>query len=151
MTRESESGARGGPAGGLPELRQGRAVSADLRGLAVAAVVERGMSAAAAARHFGLGEVSVGNWVRRFRERGHVRPDKQGVSGGRRSRIEPERERIFRILKAQPRLTVRGLSDALAAEGLSFSPPTVHRFLKRHGLERARRLARTRRKRWTER
>ena len=127
---------------------KGRPVGTDLRGVAVAAVVERGMSAAAAARHFGLGEVSVRLWVRRFRERGHVRPDKQGGSA---SRIEPERERILRMLEAQPRLSVRGLRDALAAEGLAFDASTVQRFLKRHGLERQRRLDRLRRKRWTER
>ena len=99
MTVKPAGETRGGPAGRLPELRQGRAVSADLRGLAVAAVVERGWSAAAAARYFGLGAASVRNWVRRFRERGHVRPDRQGGSA---SRIEPERERIFRILEARP-------------------------------------------------
>ena len=148
MTTESTGETKGGPAGALPELRQGRPVGTDLRGVAVAAVVERGMSAAAAARHFGLGEASVRLWVRRFRERGHVRPDKQGGSA---SRIEPERERILRILEAQPRLSVRGLRDALAAEGPAFDASTVQRFLKRHGLERERRLDRLRRKRWTER
>ena len=44
-----------------------------------------------------------------------------------------------------------GLRDALAAEGLAFDASTVQRFLKRHGLERERRLDRLRRKRWTER
>ena len=144
MTTKPAGETRGGPAGGLPELRQGRAVSADLRGMAVAAVVERGMSAAAAARYFGLGAASVRNWVRRFRERGHVRPDRQGGSA---SRIEPERERILRILEARPAISVRKLRDALAAEGPAFDTSTVQRFLKRHGLERDRRLARLRRKR----
>ena len=138
------------PAGGLMERRQGRAVGVDLRNAAVAAVVERGMTAEAAARNFGLVANSVRAWVRRFRERGHVRPDRRG---GGVSRIEPERERIVRILEAQPRLTVRGLRDALAAEGLAFGASTVQRFLKRHGLERDGRLApvRGKRKRWTER
>ena len=144
MMRDSASETRGGPASGLPELRQGRPVGVDLRGAAVAAVVERGMSAAAAARHFGLGESSVRLWVRRFRERGHVRPDRQGGSA---SRIEPERERIFRILAARPGISMYGLRDALAAEGLVFDATTVQRFLKRHGLERDRRLARLRRDR----
>ncbi len=151
MTTKSAGETRGGPAGALPELRQGRPVGADLRGMAVAAVVERGMSAAAAARYFGLGAASVRNWVRRFRERGHVRPDRQGGSA---SRIEPERERILRILEARPAISVRKLRDALAAEGLAFDASTVQRFLRRHGLERDRRLARLarlRRKRWTER
>ncbi|MDE0408435.1 MAG: helix-turn-helix domain-containing protein [Alphaproteobacteria bacterium] len=138
-----------GQAGMLGKQRRGSPVGQDLRGRAVAAVLEGGMSAAAAARRFGLSESAVRNWVRRFRKRGHVRPDPMG---GGVSRIEPERERIFRILEARPRLTIRGLCAALAAEGLFFGSSTVHRFLKRHGLERDRRLARSRRKRrWTER
>ena len=144
MTKESTSGTKGGPAGGLLELRQGRPVGVDLRAAAVAAVVERGWSGADAARHFGLGASSVRLWVRRFLERGHVRPDRQGGSA---SRIEPERDRIFRILEARPVISVRKLRDALAAEGPVFDASTVQRFLKRHGLERDRRLARLRRKR----
>ena len=128
----------------LPGPRPGRAVGLDMRGRAVAAVVHGGMSAAAAARQFGLGASSVRRWVRRFRERGHVRPGKQG--GCRPSLIEPERERIFRILAARPALTVRGLREALAAEGASFGTSTVQSFLKRHGLERKRRLPRRRRR-----
>ena len=128
----------------LPGPRPGREVSLDLRGRAVAAVVRGGMSANAAARQFGLGASSVQRWVRQFREQGHVRPCKRGGSA---SRIEPERNRILRILAARPALTVQGLRDALAAEGLSFSASTVHGFLKRHGLERKRRLPR-RRRRW---
>ena len=127
------------PAGGLPERRQGRPVGVDLRAAAVAAVVERGMSAEAVARQFGLTGPSVRLWVKRFLERGHVRPDPMGGSA---SRIEPERERIFRILEARPAISSRALRDALAAEGLSFSASTVQNFLKRHGLERDRRLAR---------
>ena len=145
MTEEAANGRMGA----LGKQRPGCPVSEDLRGRAVAAVLEGGMSAAAAARHFGLGATTVRKWVRRFRERGHVRPDPMG---GSVSRIEPERERILRILEARPGLSVRGLSAALATEGLSFSPTAVQHFLKRHGLERHRRLARLRRrKRWTER
>ena len=107
-------------------------------------MVERGWSAAAAARQFGLGGSSVRLWVKRFRERGHVRPD---AMGGSASRIEPERERIFRILEARPAISAQKLRDALAAEGLAFDATTVQRFLKRHGLERDSRLARLRRKR----
>ena len=82
--------------------------------------------------------------MRRFRERGHVRPDRQGGSA---SRIEPERERILRILEARPAISVRKLRDALAAEGPVFDVSTVQRFLKRHGLERDHRLAHLRRQR----
>ena len=128
----------------LPGPKPGRAVSLDMRGRAVAAVVRGGMSARAAARRFGLARTSVCRWVGQFREQGHVRPRKQG---GSTSRIEPERERILRILVARPELAVKGLREALAAEGLSFAVSTVQEFLKRHGLERKRRLPR-RRRRW---
>jgi len=145
MTVESTGETKGG---GLPELKQGRAVGEHLRAAAVAAVaavVERGWTAAAAARHFELGAVSVRNWVKRFRERGYVRPDRQG--GYRPSLIERERECIFRILEERPAISGRALRDALAAEGVVFNACTVQRFLRRHGLERNSRLARLRRHR----
>ena len=151
MTESSRS-CKGGPAGGLlprPGVR-GRPVSEEVRSRAVLAVVEEGMAVSAAARRFGVSRDSVDSWVKRFRERGHVRRDPMG---GRASRIEPERERILRILRAQPAISMYGLRDALAAEGLVFGASTVQSFLKRNGLERERRLARlgTRRRRWTER
>ena len=127
MMRDSASETRGGPASGLPELRQGRPVGVDLRGAAVAAVVERGMSAAAAARHFGLGESSVRLWVRRFRERGHVRPDRQGGSA---SRIEPERERIFASWRRGRGFPCTGCAMR-GRRGPGIRRTTVQRFLKR--------------------
>ena len=137
-----------GPAGAL--RRRGGPVGEELRSLAVAAVVEDGMSVSAVARRFGLSRDSVGSWVKRFRERGHVRCERMGGSA---SRIEPHRERIIRIIEARPAISMYGLRDALAAEGFAFHAATVQNFLKRHGLERDRRLARARRrrKRWTER
>ena len=143
MTTKPANGTSGGPAG-LPERKQGSPVGEYLRAAAVAAVVERGWTAAAAARYFGLGGSSVRLWVKRFRERGHVRPERMGGSA---SRIEPERERIFRILEERPAISAQKLRDALAAEGVAFDATTVQRFLKRHGLERDSRLARLRRKR----
>ncbi len=134
------------PEGALTESRRGRAVAAQLRGRAVAAVLEEGLSVKAAAARFGLAATSVSRWVRRFRERGHVRED---ARGGRPSRVEAERERIVRILEARPELSSRALSEALAAEGVRLSGPTLCRFLRRHRMERSRRLAvRRRRKRW---
>ncbi|MDE0406965.1 MAG: helix-turn-helix domain-containing protein [Alphaproteobacteria bacterium] len=144
-------GLKSGPAGALRRPGRGRPVGEDLRSRAVAAVVEEGMSASAAARRFGMATSSVCRWVQRFREQGHVRRERMGGSA---SRIEPERERILRILEARPAISMYELRDALAVEGLVFHPATVQNFLKRHGLERARRLARPRRKqwkRWTER
>ncbi len=135
-----------GPEGALTESRRGRAVDMGLRGRAVAAVLEEGMSARAAAARFGLAATSVNRWVRRFRERGHVRAD---ARGGRPSRAEPERDRIVRLLEARPELSSRALSEALAAEGVRLAESTLRKFLKRYHMERRRRLAvRRRRRRW---
>ncbi len=135
-----------GTDGALTESRRGRAVGAELRGRAVAAVLEEGMSGRAAAARFGLAARSVNRWVRRFRARGHVRADPHG---GRPSRVEAERDRIVRILEARPELTSRALSEALAAEGVRFDESTLRKFLRRHRMERRRRLAvRRQRKRW---
>ena len=135
-----------GPEGAPAVSGPGRAVGVELRSRAVAAVLQEGMSMAAAARRFGLGERNVSCWVKRFRERGHVRPD---ARGGRPSLVEAERERIVRLLEARPEMSSRALSEALAAEGVRLAARTLRRFLKRHRMERSRRLAvRRRRRRW---
>ncbi len=105
------------------------------------------MSGRAAAARFGLAATSVSCWVRRFRERGHARADARGV--GPPSRVEAERERIVRLLEARPEMSSRALSEALAAEGVRLTESTLRKFLRRHRMERRRRLAvRRRRKRW---
>ena len=121
--------------------RPGKAVGEDLRRRAVAAVLERGMSYREAGLKFEVGPVSVYRWVQRFLERGHVRADPRRRPP---SRIERERERVFRLLKQRPKLTIPALRAALAAEGVAVSAATVQRFLMRHGLQRRQRLARRR-------
>ena len=122
---------------------QGLAFGEDLRRRAVAAVLDEGMTRAAAGRRFGVHPQNISRWVKRYRERGHLRPDPRG--GDSRSwRIEAERERIHRLLERRPGISIRALRDALAAEGAVFGLGAVQRFLKRHGLERDRRLDRRR-------
>ena len=133
------NGSTDGPEAALPGPRKGRAVNEELRGVAVAAVLREGVSPAVAARRLGVGRTTVCRWVKQFREHGHVRPARQG---GSTSRIEAERERILRILAARPELSITGLRDALAAEGVTVHESTVQRFLKRHGLGRETRRAR---------
>ena len=135
-----------GPEDALAVSGRGRAVDMGLRRRAVAAVVQDGMSTRAAAARFGLSAPSVSRWVKRFRERGHVEPD---ARGGSLSPVEAERERIVRILEACPEMSSRALGEALAAEGVRVSDRTLRGFLKRHRMERPRRLAvRRQRKRW---
>ena len=122
----------------LTERRPGRPVGQDLRRRAVAAVLEKGMTGRAAALHFEVSEASVWRWIGRYRQRGHLLTDPKS---GRPSRIEPERERIFRLLEERPGLSVRALQRALAAEGRVFGAASLQRFLRRHGLQRGRRHA----------
>ena len=122
----------------LTERRRGRPAGEELRRRAVAAVLERGMSGCAAARHFEVSEASVRRWIARYRQRGHLR---DAPRPGRPSRTEPERERIFRLLEKRPDLSIRALQRALAAEGPVVSAASLQRFLKRHGLGRGRRPA----------
>ena len=130
----------------LAERSRGQAFGEDLRRRAVAAVLDEGMTMAAAGRRFGIDPKNIARWVKRYRKRGHVRADARG--GDLQSwRIEAERERILRLLERRPRLSICALRDALAAEGRVFGTSTLQRFLKRHGLERERRLAGLRRKR----
>ena len=144
MTTKPANGTSGGPAG-LPERKQGSPVGEHLRAAAVAAVVERGWSAAAAARHFGLGGSSVRLWVKRFRERGHVRPERMGGSA---SRIEPEHGNAFSASwRSARRFPLRNCAMRSPPRAWRSTPPRCSAFLKRHGLERDSRLARLRRKR----
>ena len=122
--------------------RPGRTVGEDLRRRAVAAVLERGMSFREAALKFEVAKTSVFRWVRRYRQRGNIRADPHRRPP---SRIEQERERVFRLLKQRPKLTIPALQRALAAEGVTVSAATVQRFLARHGLQRKERLVRGRR------
>lgn len=124
--------------GPLTERKRGRPVGQDLRRRAVAEVLEGRMSTRAAGRRFNVAASSVALWVKRYRERGHLLTDPRGV---RPSVVEPERERIFRLLEKRPDLSIRALQRALAAEGLVFGASTLQRFLKRHGLQRKRRVA----------
>ena len=123
---------------GLGGRRPGKAVGEDLRRRAVAAVLERGMSYRETAQKFEVCVTSVLRWVQHFRAHGNVRANKRG---GSESRIEPHRERIFRILEQQPEISGRALQAALAGEGLVLGISTVQRFLKRHGLDTRTRLA----------
>ncbi len=141
MTNEVADGTAGAPAAVLPVPRQGRAVNEQLRGLVLAAVLHEGLTGGAAARRFGLGRATVNRWVRQFRETGQVRA---GGQGGSTARLERSRGLILRILVARPDISMYGLCDMLAAEGVKANPFTLQRFLKRHGLDRKSRRARRR-------
>ena len=128
-------------AGGMAGPKPGKAVGEDLRRRAVAAVLERGDELRGGGPAVRGGHDQRLPRVRRFREQGNFKP---GRPRGRPSRIEPERARILRILAERPDISGRALRNALAEQGLVFSPAAVQRFLLQNGLDRKTRRARRR-------
>ncbi|WP_288429560.1 IS630 family transposase [uncultured Agrobacterium sp.] len=129
-------------------------LSNDLRERVVAAVLAGESSRAAAAR-FGVAVSSVVKWSQRYRMSGSVRPAKMG--GYRKRILEPHRAFITERLHQNPHLTLHGLKDELALQGIAVSHTTIWDFIRREGLsfkktlfalEQARADVARRRERW---
>ncbi len=106
-------------------------LSNDLRERVVAAVLAGESSRAAAAR-FGVAVSSVVKWSQRYRMSGSVRPAKMG--GYRKRILEPHRAFITERLHQNPHLTLHGLKDELALQGIAVSHTTIWDFIRREGL-----------------
>src|ERR1700734_1685318 len=106
----------------------GRPYSMELRERAVAAVEREGMSRQAAARRFDVAPSTVVNWVRRFREKGHVEP---GQMGGHKPRAISGEHGDWLVRRCrQGEFTLRGLVAELAAErGLKVDYRSVWEFV----------------------
>lgn len=92
----------------------GRPYSTDLRERAVAAVLEEGMSCHEAAHRFDVAPSTVINWVRQYREKGHVEP---GQMGGHKPKAISGEHRIWLIERCRAdAFTLRGLVGELASE-----------------------------------
>lgn len=108
-----------------------RPYSNDLRER-VGSAVQSGESCRTVASQFGIAVSSVVKWCGRYRETGSVSPYKMG---GHRPRVlAPHRDFIIEEIARTSHLTVRGLSDILAARGIRASRQAVWRFLRREGL-----------------
>ena len=105
-----------------------RPYSMDLRERAVAAVEREGLSRNAAARRFGVAVSTVINWVRRYRDKGHVLP---GKMGGYKPRTLSGDHRVWLITRCQAAdFTLRGLVAEIAAErGLKVDYRSVWEFV----------------------
>ena len=111
-----------------------KAYSLDLRKRVLEAVAAGATRREAAAR-FHVSMSVITQWRALERKRGDVRPRPSG--GDRRSsRIEAERDTIFRLLAENPGLSVEGLRAALDARGLTFAYGAIYRFLRRYGYRR---------------
>jgi|HubBroStandDraft_6_1064221.scaffolds.fasta_scaffold522743_2 putative transposase len=106
----------------------GRSYSLDLRERVVAAVEQEGMSRQAAARRFGVVASTAINWVRQFREKGHINP---GQMGGHRPKTISGEHRIWLIARCKAGdFTLRGLVSELASErGLKVDYRSVWEFV----------------------
>lgn len=105
--------------------------SNDLRERAVAAMAG-GEPARVVAERFGVAKSSVIKWHQRYRATGSVAPDKMG--GHRKIVLEPHRDFIVDAIARTPHLTLHGLKDMLARQGVFVSHNAVWLFLRREGL-----------------
>lgn len=108
-----------------------RAYSNDLRERVVMAV-QSGETCRSVAKRFGVSVASVVKWSQRYRATGSVAPAK--IGGYRRPVLDPHRDFIIEQIERVPHLTLHGLKDLLAEQGIAVSHPTVWAFLKRQGL-----------------
>lgn len=110
-----------------------RALSADLRRRAIAAVAS-GMTRRAAAVRFGVSASSVIRWVAEWQASGREHALKQG--GDRRShRIEAWSTFLLAAIETKADISLVELAEKLAAEhGVRFAPSTIWRCLNRHDM-----------------
>ncbi len=108
-----------------------RPYSEDLRSRVVAAV-DGGLSRRRAASLFGVGNSTVVNWVRRWRETGSFAAKAMG--GDHRSRLSDERLWILDRIEATPDLTLEELRGELKQRGVIVGYGTVWRFFEREDI-----------------
>jgi putative transposase len=106
----------------------GRPYSLDLRKRVVTAVEREGMSRQAAARRFGVVPSTAINWVRQFREKGHVNP---GQMGGHKRKALSGEHRLWLVARCKAgQFTLRGLVGELLSErGLKVDYRSVWEFV----------------------
>ena len=109
-----------------------RPYSIDLRERVVLAVEEGGISRRQAGAHFGVGVSTVIEWVRRFRETGSVEPGRMG--GYKPVLLGAHRDFVHARFAEQPELTLRGLQQDLADQGVKVSYGAVWAFVHAEGL-----------------
>lgn len=109
----------------------GRPYSEDLRSRIVAAVIEGGLTRAAAAARFAVSVSCVVKLVQRFRRTGSVAP----APRGRKPFALAAHDALVRALvAARPDATLDELTHELAARGIRVGRSSVNRFLKACGL-----------------
>ena len=108
-----------------------RPCSTDLRERVVRAHLAGEPIRSVAAR-FVIGVSCVPRWLARYRKTGSVAPGK--VGGHRPWLLAAHRDRVLKLVRRTPHLTIDRLRELLATEGIAVCRDTIWRFLKREGL-----------------
>ena len=110
----------------------GRALSNDLRQRLIL-TVERGSTASAAARRFGVGRSTAINWVARWRLTGRI--EARPMGGDRHShRMEAWAQTILGWIEETPDITLVEMQARLRGVGAPSAMGTLWRLLNRHAM-----------------
>ena len=109
------------------------AYSVDLRQRIVKGVLERGMSVAEAARMFEVGTATVERYLRRYREKGDLRPH---TSPGRPSKLKNREVLLRQQLKNNDLRLQDHCQQWEVATGERVSTATMSRWFKKLGITR---------------
>ena len=110
----------------------GRALSNDLR-YRLILTVERGSTASAAARRFGVGRSTAINWVARWRLTGRI--EARPMGGDRHShRMEAWAQTILGWIEETPDITLVEMQARLRGVGAPSAMGTLWRLLNRHAM-----------------
>jgi len=106
--------------------------SADLR-LRVLKVISEGLSTRKAARQFGIGVSTAGEWYRRYREHGETGARKKGQPPG--SKLDVHEAFILDLVKKTPDVALHEIAERLASKHrLSVCKATVWHFFDKRGI-----------------
>jgi putative transposase len=113
--------------------------SMDLRERVVAAIMA-GQRREAVLRRFEISLSSVGRYIRRFREKGALAPDKFG--GHKRHSLAGEEEQLREWIKERPDMTLAEIKDRLHEGGIDVGRTAISNFLRHLALSYKKNAAR---------
>ncbi len=106
--------------------------SSDLRCRVIAAISE-GLSTRKAAKRFGIGYSTAGEWYRRFRDNGETTARKQGQPPG--SKLDAHEGFILGLVEETPDMALYEIAERLASgRQVSVCPATVWHFFNKRGI-----------------
>lgn len=112
----------------------GKPYSLDLRER-ICAYVERGHSARAAGRVFGVSVATAVRFAAEHRTRGEMTPKPQGRPSGQFGKLAPHTDLLLDVVSAEPDITLKELASALhETHGIKVQLSSLHRALERVGL-----------------